>query len=251
MRLRLAILLLLALTGLSASAETYIIPVWARALEASDGTWTAEAIAVNPGDAAVTLQVTRVFPLRSISCGTCAADGPPVTIAPRGSAVLHPPAGQAGRALIAGAFEVTTSGPVVIHLVAYRPGEQELRQRLDVARSYLLPGTRTVSTIERGGAGWRMNVFLVNPNATPLQVAIWTGNRAENEVRTTVAAGTTAVIALPLPRCNGAPCPIGDIFPPPPLQAFLEADGLFLASVSSLEPTWAVFSLADEALIPR
>jgi hypothetical protein len=247
----LAALIITLLSGSSAWAETYVVPVWARALEGSDGVWSAQALAVNPNDFPVSLQVTRVFPLRTTGCSTCAAESAPLTIAPRASAVVNPPAGQAGRALVAGAFEVNTSGPVHLHLVAYRPAENELRQRLDVARAWLLPGTRAISSVERGGAGWRMNVFVVNPNPVPLNVAVWSGNRAENEVRTTIAAGTTAVVALPLPRCGGAPCPIGDIFPPPPLQAFVEADGVFLASVSSLGSTWAVFSLADEAFIAR
>lgn len=246
-----AILVLLSFSGAPASAETYIVPVWASALEGSDGTWSAQATVVNPNDVPVSLQVTRVFPLRTTACGTCAAETGPLTIAPHASVIVNPPAGQSGQALVAGAFEVATSGPVHIHLVAYRAGENQLRQRLDVARAWLLPGTRAVSTVERGSTGWRMNVFVVNPNPTPLHVALWTGNRAENEVRTTIPAGTTAVVGLPLPRCGGVPCPIGSIFPPPLLQMLLEADGVFLASVSSLEPEWAVFSLADEALIVR
>lgn len=234
--------------GASASAETYIVPIWAQALEASDGTWWATATIVNPQPFPVSVEVVSVHPLQTDACSACPAQSAPITIAARASARLDPLAGQEGRRLIAGAMEIETSAPVHIQLVAYRDGTPELRQRLDVAQGWLSPGVHPVSSVERGGVGWRMNVFVTNPSPVDLEVSIWAGDREENEVRAVVAPGTTSVIGLPPPRCGGVPCPVGDVYPPQLLQVHVEANGVFLASVSSITPTWAVFSLADEAL---
>lgn len=238
----------LVLVAASASAETYILPIWAQGLEASDGTWWANATAVNPHGFPVTVQIVGIYPLRTEACSGCPAQSAPLTIAARESAILQPLAGQQGRRLIAGAVEVETSAPVHFHLVAYRAGTAEIRQRLDVAQAWLQPGTHHVSSVERGALDFRMNVFLVNPTDAPLTASIWTGNREENEVRAVVAPKTTAVVGLPAPRCGGVPCPIGDVYPPPLLTVHVEANGVFLASVSAIDSTWAMFSLADEAV---
>jgi len=254
MRVLLGIAAFVAATlfGASAWAETYIVPVWAAGLPASDGEWWAWSTVINPNEFPVTVSVSRVFPLRTSECTSCGGDASPVTIEPHASVTLVPPSGQAGRRLVAGAFEVETSGPVHIYLAAYRPGANEIRQRLDVARDWLLPGIRSVSSVEQSVApGWRMNLFIVNPNQTELHVSVWAASRAENEVQTTVAPGTTAVVSLPAPRCSGGPCPIGGVYPIPLLPVHIEADGVFLASVSSISPGWAVFSLADEAAVAR
>lgn len=238
-----------AMLCLSASAETYIIPISATGLHGSDGRWWAQATVLNPNEFPVSVHVTRVYPMQTADCSSCTGQTAPVVIPPKGERTLNPPSGRPGRRLIAGAFELETTGPVHIHLVAYRSGAQEIRQRLDVARSWLLPGTRNVSTVESGGDGWRMNVFVVNPGDRDLKVSIWAGLRAENEVRATVAAGTTGVIGLPPPRCSGHPCPTIPVYPPLLLTVHVEADGVFLASVSSISNDWAVFSLADEAFM--
>jgi hypothetical protein len=242
--------LAVALLALPVAAESYIVPMWAQDLPASDGSWWAWTTVTNPNPFPVTMQVVSTYPLRTTTCPSCVSQPVPTTIPPHGFATLHAGAGRPNESLVAGAVEVTTSGPVTIHLVAYRTGTNELRQRLDVARQWLLPGTRTISTVERAGLDWRMNVFIVNPSARDLTVSIWAAARAENEVRATIAAGTTGVVALPPPRCNGVPCPVADTYPPPLLQVHVEADGPFLASVSSIGRGWAVFSLADEAFGP-
>lgn len=246
-RIFIALLALTAL-GLPASAERYIVPMWASLLEGRDGTWWTQATAINPNAFPVTVQVTSVYPLQTDDCPGCTGAGAPFTIAPHGQRTIHPPSGQPGRGLVAGAFELETSAPVHIHLVAYKPGAKEIRQRLDVARSWLRPGTRMVSSVERAGE-WRMNVFIVNPEDRDLTASVWAGNRAENEVRAVIAAGATGMVALPSPRCNGAPCPWTTEYPPRPATVHVEADGVFLASVSSIGNGWAVFSLADEAFV--
>lgn len=247
--LHLIALIVLALLPFAAQAETYVIPIWARALEGSDGTWWAQATVINPNAFPVNVQVTRVFPLRTADCSACPGESESSTIEPFGRFVLQPPSGVPGKRLIAGAVELETTAPVHIHLVAYRPGEREIRQRLDIAHEWLLPGTRTVSSVERAGADWRMNVFITNPGHEDLIVSLWTADRAENEVRAMIAAGTTGVVGLGRPQCNGAPCASIPDFPPPLLPVHVEADGMFLASVSSIGEGWAVFSLADEAVI--
>lgn len=250
--IRMAAFVAVALIASSAWSETYIVPFWATSLGASDGEWWASSTVINPNEFPVTVTISRVFPTRTSACSSCAADASPLTIGPHSTVSLVPPSGEAGRRLVAGAFELETSGPVHIHLRAYRPGPAEIRQRLDVARDWLLPGTRSVSSVERSTApDWRMNVFIVNPNQIDLHVSIWAAGRAENEIHATVAPGTTAVVGLPTPRCNGVPCPLGDSYPTPLLPVHVDADGVFLASVSSIGPGWAVFSLADEATIAR
>lgn len=244
----------LVLTGFSvhAVAETYIVPVWADSLPASDGHWSTSTTVINPNAFPVTVQVTRVFPLQAAECRSCAVGPAPMTIGASSTAVISPPSAQPGHNLAAGAMQIETSAPVHIHLVAHRSSEHEIRQRLDVAREWLLPGIRSISTVERTVHDeWRINVFIVNPNETPLHVSIWAGRREENEVRATIAPGTTAVVRLPPPLCSGGPCPIGGVYPIPLQTVEIEADGVFLASVSSLGRNWAVFSLADEATVAR
>lgn len=251
-KLLVAVFMVTTLATAVARAETYIIPVWAAGLAASDGEWWAWSTVINPNDFAVTARVSRVFPLRTEACPACSGEAATVTIEPRATLNLLPPSGQPGRQLVAGAVELETSAPVHIHLAAYRPGPSEIRQRLDVARRWLLPGVRTISSVERTiNSDWRINVFIVNPNSTPLHVSVWAAGRAENEVRATIAPATTAVVNLPPPLCNGFPCPLPDVYPPPLLAVHVESDGLFLASVSSLGRNWAVFSLADEAAIAQ
>jgi hypothetical protein len=246
------LVVLVALLALPADGETYIIPVWASALPASDGEWWASSTVINPNDFAVTARVVRVFPLRTAECASCTGEGATVTIEPGASWPLTPPSGQRGRQLVAGAVELQTSAPVHIQLAAYRPGPLEIRQRVDVARAWLLPGIRTISVVERTvNSDWRINVFIVNPNSTALRVNVWAADRAENEVDAIVAPGTTAVVNLPAPRCNGFPCPVIAVYPIPSLSVYVESDGPFLASVSSVGRTWAVFSLADEAAVAR
>jgi hypothetical protein len=231
-------------------AENYIVPIWSSNLSGSDGSWWAQATATNPNGFPVSFRVARVFPLQTVPCSVCTGEGSEVTLEPYASTVIHPPSGVPFQRLIAGAFEVTSTAPLNIHLVAYRPGANEIRQRLDVARRWLSPGIHFVSTVERGAA-WRINVFVTNPGDAPLNVSVWTRSRALNEVRATIGPRATHVISLPPPDCGAGPssCPPPTTeYPPFPLRIEIEADGQYLASVSSLDPRWAVFSIADEAL---
>lgn len=238
----------LAFGGVTAHAETYIVPIWAQALAGSDGTWWATATVVNPNTFPVSVRIVDVFPFVTEACDACPVTAAPITVPARGTAVLRPLSGQQRQRLIAGALELESSAPVHIHLVAVRSGATEIRQRLDVARAWLSPGAHLISSVERGGAGWRMNVFVVNPSDANLAVSVWAGDRAENEVRAVVAPRSMGVIGLPPPTCGGVPCPVGDTYPPPLLQVHVEAAGVFLANVSSITSTWAVFSPADESV---
>lgn len=246
---RFAIIILLGTILLpgGAAAETYVIPLWARALPASDGQWWTQALIVNPHPFPVALNVVGVFPLATVACDTCTPTIPPVTVEPFSSTVLAPPSGLPGQSLVAGAVELRTSARVHIHLVAYRLGGQELRQRLDVAQEWLPSGHHTISGVERGGQTWRINVFIANPSSKPLRASVWALRRSENERTITVPPNSTAVVALPTTLCNGAPCSFPAGFPPAPLRVEVEADGPFLASVSSITDQWAVFAIADEA----
>ncbi len=231
-----------------ASAESYIVPIWATAgLEGSDGEWWTQATVVNPNDFPVSYRITRVFPMHTAECADCAGQSIPVTLESHASRTIYPPSGMNGRRLLAGAFEVDSSAPVLIHLVALRPGPMEIRQRLDVARRWLSAGVRSISTVERGGTTWRMNVFVVNPTDNTLRLSLWTNNRAD-EIHASVPPNQTAVIRLAAPKCGGVACPFPTGFPPEPIAVHVEADGLFLVSVSSLESDWAVFSIADESV---
>lgn len=229
------------------NAETYIVPIWSTSLRGSDGTWWAQATATNPNPFPVSLRVSRVFPMRTRECNACSAALPEITLEPYASRTITPPAGIDGRRLEAGAFEVTSSAPIGIHVVAYGPGEGEIRQRLDVARRWLAPGVRFISTVERSSL-WRVNAFLTNPNDTPLDVSVWTQSRALDEARVTVAPRSTVVVAVPPPNCGSAPCPPDTTeYPPRPIRIQFEAGAEFLASVSSVGDGWAIFSIADEA----
>jgi hypothetical protein len=67
------------------------------------------------------------------------------------NAFTRGPSAFPGERLIAGALDVMTSGPVTIHLVAYRTGTNELRQRLDVARNWLIPCANDVQSFPSKG----------------------------------------------------------------------------------------------------
>lgn len=84
------------------------------------------------------VQVTHVYPLRTTGCSPCPGESESSTIEPLGRFVLQPSSGVPGRRLIAGAVELETTAPVHIHLVAYRPGEREIRQRLATRFLYAL-----------------------------------------------------------------------------------------------------------------
>ena len=240
-------LLLSTLSVTSLAAETYVVPIWASGLSGSDGEWWAQAVIINPHPFPVTYRVARVFPLATSPCPECAGgDAPVSTLPPRGFRIVEPQVALAGARLIAGALEVQTSHPVKIHLVAYRPGEHEIRQRLDVARGRLSPGVHSISSVEFAPADVRMNVFVINPSETPIEVAVWAQNRAENEIRVSVPPASMRAVRLPTPLCGGQRCSYPDIFPPYPFQVDMESNGDFLAFVSSVGKHWAVFSLPDE-----
>jgi hypothetical protein len=230
-----------------AFAETYIIPIWATGLSGSDGTWAARAIGINPNPVPVTYRVTGVYPLATTPCAECTGAPFTVTIAPGAAVPIMPLQHLAGARMTAGAFAIDATGPLAIHLVAYRSGEASLRQYLAVARRWVTPGSHTISAVERGGNDWRLNLFVVNPGDTPVHVSASSGERAENETQQTVPARTTAVLPVRTPRCNGVPCPFPTDFPPSPIRVQVEADGEILTSISSVTGTWAVFSLADVA----
>lgn len=237
---------LISLPSLAAYAEQYVVPIWAAELPSSDGTWWTQAVVINPHPFDVTFQVTGTFPLATRPCASCTATAADVvTIAPHASAIVRPLSGRAGEALVGGAFELQTSAPVKIQLVAYRPGEREIRQRLDVAHGWLSPGTHSVSAVESPTRGVRLNVFITNPSQTPIDVAIWALSRAENEVHASIPPMSTRAIRLPDTLCAGRPCAVPGTFPPVPLQVQIESNGSFLATVSSVASTWAVFSLPD------
>lgn len=231
---------------LKAAAETYIVPVWASGLPSSDGKWWSQALLINPHPFPVTYQVTGAYPLAVEPCAICTVmPAPVITIEPGGIGTLMPPALLAKQRVMAGTLEVQSSDTLNIHFVAYRPGESEIRQRLHVARGWLSPGVHNISTVEFAFTGVRRNVFITNPSDSVIEIAVWMASRAENEIRTSIAPRSTAVVSLPMPLCGGAPCSYPTPFPPEPLRVSIESTGTFLAAVSAVGPTWAVFSLPD------
>ncbi len=227
--------------ALPAAAETYIVPMWLRGLDASDGRWYAPATVVNGNSFPVTYRVTRIFPLQTEPCPVCTDAIVEGRVEPLSSAPLKV-GGLAGQALIAGALEVETSAPLTIHVVAYRTGGPEIRQRLDVGQRWLVPGRHLISTVERTGVSWRINVFVTNPNDEPVTVSVWAGDRIPNEVRATVGPRSTAVVAVRLPQVPGT-----TEYPPSMIPVSVESPATIFASASSLSTDWAVFSIADEA----
>lgn len=244
---RILFLILASLAALPAAAETYIIPIWAISLQGSDGMWATRVTAVNPNTMPVSYQVTGVYPLQSVPCQECTGVSEPVTIEPGAVVPLNPRGHLPGSRMTAGAFVVETSAPLAIHLVAYRSGHPPLRQYLSAARRWLPAGRHRISTVERGGTDWRMNLFVVNPRDMPITVTAWAGPREENERRQIIPPHSTAIMAVGPPLCNGVRCPGTTEFPPAPMSVEVETDGEVLTSISSLTGEWAVFSLADNA----
>lgn len=232
---------LLSLAALPSAAETYIVPMWASGLYGSDGVWHARATAVNSNSFPVTWRVTRIFPFQTEPCPTCTVSVGEGRVEPRSIARLGG-GGLAGRRLVAGALEVETSAPLTIHVVAYRSGGPEIRQRLDIGRRWLAPGRHEISTVESTNVAWRINVFVTNPNDEAVTVSVWAGDRLPNEVRATVGPRSTAVVAVRLPQVPGT-----TEYPPPMMPVSVESPATIFASASSLGTTWAVFSIADEA----
>jgi hypothetical protein len=232
----------LAFFATTATAETYIVPMWASVLTGADGQWYSQVTAVNPNSFPVTYRITRVFPLRSEPCAACTGTGTsdPRILEVSGRAQLYPPAMQGVR-LVAAALEIEASGPLGIQSVVYGPGH--VRQHVDVARRWIRAGTHFISTVEQvSSVTGRTNVFVTNPGSSPIEVSVWAGNRSETEVRATVPAQRTAVVQVIYPNV-----PRTTEFPPRPDRITIESSGEVLTSASSVEKGWAVFTLADEA----
>jgi hypothetical protein len=78
--------------AVAAAAETYVVPIWAHDLAASDGRWWASGYVINPHAFEVTYRVTNVYPLATSPCGACAlVAAPVVTVEPGGVRELQPP----------------------------------------------------------------------------------------------------------------------------------------------------------------
>ena len=246
------LILVLAAAGLlsasNVTAGTYIVPVWARSVPGVDGTWWSQTVAINPNSFPVTLTVRGVYPLMTAPCEECSGAQVVFTLPPLSSRVITPQSGIPGRRLTAGAFEAETSAPLHLHTVAYRASALALRQRLDVAQRWLDAGRHAIQSVERGEGAWRVNVFMTNPADMPISVSAWIGDRSENEVTVSVGPRSTRMVTLPQPLCGGVPCTYPAEFPPRPLRLEVESSGTFMVSVSSVTPTWAVFSIAEEAL---
>lgn len=244
--------LLLALSApmfVELKAETYIVPIWADGLVGTDGKWWSQATIVNPNDFPVTVQVTRVFPLVTEECPLCDGGADAVlTVQPHATRFVRPSSLQAGKRLIAGAFEMQSSAPVSIRLVAYGPGQPEIRQRLVAAREWLEPGLHSISSVEYAPKDVRVNVFIVNPNDTPMELSLWIHERAENEIRISVPPRGMRSVVMPTPICDSAPCGAPIVFPPEPQRIELESDGECFAFASSVAKSWAIFSLPDASV---
>jgi hypothetical protein len=73
------------------------------------------------------------------------------------------------------------------------------------ARAWLLPGTRSISTVERTSVAWRMNVFVINPSQSNLTVSVWAGGDWMSHRRHTVPAlPLLALVAAWTAAANGA-----------------------------------------------
>lgn len=241
--------LLLLLLAAAAKGDTYVVPFWATGLGASDGTWWVQATVVNPSGFPVSYRVSRLFPMLTVDCDSCEAPAPEIVLQPFQSTPLTP-TGLSGQRMTAGAFEITSSGPLVVTMVAYRPGPNEIRQRLAPALRWLGAGEHRISTVERVGPNGRINVFVTNPTTDTSDVAVWAGDRAENEVRLRVPPLSTRIVRLPPLLCGGQPCGEPAIFPPPPMTIHVQSTTQTITSVSSVGNDWAVFAVADEALLP-
>lgn len=224
----------------SVRAETYIVPMYGVA----GGSWYPLLTVTNPHETPVTLRIVRGYPMISGRCANC-IEHPPLTIGGRSSVNLLPFWSDTKEFVIAGAYELETSAPVRVDAMYFGHESSEIRQRLEIGRSWL-PAGEHLATVQAGGSYVRLNAVVVNPNAFDISVSVWRGQRGENEVRIPVPAGATRMVPLPALTCGGEPCgPYPDIVAPPELVHF-ESPAPFLAGVSSIAPSWALFSLAGD-----
>jgi hypothetical protein len=228
-------------TATAAPAETYIVPMFGVA----GGSWSPRITVTNPRDSAVTVKVVHGYPWIAGRCADC-NEQPAVTIQPGSSMQLIPFWSDGQQFVIAGAYELETSGPVRIDEIytALDDRGNELRERIGAARSWLSAGEQLVIAETTGHV--RMNALIVNPNPFELPVSVWRAGRAENEVRVSVPAGSTRMVPLPDRICGGAPCADSLEYPPWPESVHFESPAPFLAGVSSIAPSWALFSLAGD-----
>src|SRR5687768_15386031 len=102
-------LLVLILCVSPAAAETYILPMYGVA----GGTWYPRIAVLNPGDQPVTIRIVRGYPMVTGQCLLC-TEHPELTIAPKGMISLRPCWSDTKEFVVAGTYELETSGPVLI-----------------------------------------------------------------------------------------------------------------------------------------
>jgi hypothetical protein len=228
------------LLATSAFAEnTYIVPMYGVA----GGSWYPQITITNPHDQPVSVRIVRGYPMISGRCVNC-IEHPPVDVGAKSTLTLHPFWSDTRDFVVAGAYELSASAPVRVDAMYFGFEMAEVRQRLDTAQAWLPAGEHLATA--QSGVNVRRNALVVNPNAFAIEVSIWLGERSENERRILVPAHATRMVPVREPSCDPEGCALPPDYPPRPAIIHFDSPAPFLGGVSSIGPSWAMFSLAGD-----
>jgi hypothetical protein len=172
MKFRLLVGFLVLGCRLSASAEVYIIPMYAHGLLGGTAGWESIVLVSNAGDQDAHVLVQSVLSLQEGPCEIFPCNNAPLVVPPRITTSLLPV--QSGTTTMrAGAFVLSSDLPVTVETWvrgSFRDGG-ETYQTIPVVSAWI-PANMEISIprFVTGLANESINIFAVNPNAVNLVV---------------------------------------------------------------------------------
>ncbi|MEO6258779.1 MAG: hypothetical protein ABIP63_00450 [Thermoanaerobaculia bacterium] len=169
MRIAALALMLAAVTLPARGEEQWIIPVYGKHVQGVGYTYDSFLSLGNAGSSPASVRVTDIIPLTSEPCAGCRPTTFELTIPPYETRTLSNFIVLDSEVLLLGAAVIASDRPLEVRAEIVGTGQADLRwQTVEIARGWLTGRSR----IDRAfrGEGGSINLFLVNPNAFPIEV---------------------------------------------------------------------------------
>jgi len=158
--------------ALSASAQTYIVPIYAHLLLGATAGWESVVFVSNAGSQVAHVSVQSILAMQEGPCEILPCNNTPLVLAPRITTALLPV--QTGSsAMRGGAFVLSSDAPVIVETWvqgASRDGTVTY-QTVPVVSEWIPANVETwIPRFISGLANESTNIFAVNPNDVPLVV---------------------------------------------------------------------------------